>query len=116
MNLFPNIHAVSPTNTVPPLPNVEPCKPVPKASQTKKVTSFMLSPPTNSFQASPPIGTYMMRLQTNFGAISQTNGRETQVQRTHFSPQNQKKQNNHRKKDLEKLSFRHIQTKLTSPS
>jgi hypothetical protein len=83
--------------------------------KTKVATSFMLLPPTNSVQASAPIDTYMMRLPNKFGAVSQTNGRETQVQRTHFSPQKQKNQKTHRKKSLEKLCFRHIPTKLTSP-
>ena len=73
MNPFPNIHPLSPTNTVPALPNVEPCKQVQIRLKTKNATSFMLSPPTNSVKASPNIATYMMRLKTNSGAVSQTN-------------------------------------------
>jgi hypothetical protein len=115
MNPFPNIHAISPTNTVPALPNVAPCKQVLMTLKTKNATSFMLSPPKNSVQASPPIGTYMMRLQTNFGAISLTIRRATQVQRTHFSPQNQKNPKNLREKNLQKLSFKQIPTKYTFP-
>jgi hypothetical protein len=67
--------------------------------KTKNTISFMLSPQTNSVKAPPPIGTYMMRLQTNSGAVSQTNGSATQAQRTHFSPQNQKKTKIRREKN-----------------
>ena len=75
----------------------------------------MLSPPTNSFQPYPPIATYMSRLQNNFGALSQTNGRATQVQRSLFSLQNQKNKQNDNENNWQKLSFKHFPTKHTFP-
>jgi hypothetical protein len=83
--------------------------------KTPNAKSFMLSPPTNNLQAYPPIATYMSRLQNNFGAVSQTNGKATQVQRHLFSPQNQKKKQNGNEKNWQKLSFKHIPTKQTFP-
>jgi hypothetical protein len=115
MNPFPNIHAVSPTNTIPALPNVYPSKQVQMPLKTKNAKSFMLPPPTNSIQASPPIATYIMRLQHNFGTVSQTNGRATQVQRTNFSSQNRRNQKNSRENNWQKLSFKYIPTKHTFP-
>ena len=115
MNPFLNIQPVSPTNTLPTLPNVVPCKQVQIQNKTWNTKSFMLSPPTNSVQAFPPIPTYMMRLPYNFGPVSHTNDRATQVQRTHFSKQKQTMNKNGKEKSWQKLSFKTIPTKHTFP-
>jgi hypothetical protein len=55
------------------------------------------------FSSLLPIPTHMMRLPYNVGPVSQTNGRATQVQRTHFSQQKQKIKNKWQGKELAKV-------------